>query len=110
MLLSEKFWIESVIRDLTDPYLEKDMYIPDVAIDIYLRIAPLGVPHRHMLSVREVAELLGVHEQKVRRLIWYGHLDAVKMVDRYWRKGRVYIPVGALLAYVIKNAVINREV
>lgn len=109
MRLEEKLWLESVLRDLANPYLDGDVFfIPEIALDIYLRIAPLGFPERHMLSIKEAAELLGVHPQKVRRLIWYGHLDAVKLTDRYEKVGKVRVPVGALLAYVIKNAVINR--
>lgn len=108
MRLEEKIWLESIVRDLASPYLERDMYIPEMAIDILLRVAPFGIPDKHMLSTQEVAELLGVHPQKVRRLIWYGHLDAVKLVDRCEQIGRLRVPIGALLAYVIKNAVINR--
>lgn len=109
MCFQEKEWIEEVVKDLASPYLTREMYIPEIALDLYIRIAPLGIPDRHMLTIKEVAELLGVHPQKVRRLIWYGHLDAVKLTDKYEKIGRVRVPIGALLAYIIKNAMINKE-
>jgi len=112
----DRLWLEKVIEDLAQPYLDKEYFIPDVAIDLYLKIAPLGFPEKNMLSVKEVSELLGVHQQTIRRLAWYGKIEAIYVKSakkgRGEKKGwgkRVMIPIGSLLAFVIKNSLLNDE-
>ncbi len=108
MDLKYRLWLEQVIEDLAQPYLDKEYVVPDVAVDVFLRIAPLGLPHKHFLSVKEVAELLGCHPQAVRRLIWSGKLEAIRGGKRGLAH-KMLIPIGSVLAYFIKYSSLNVE-